>query len=106
VSTSTRRSFPANYAGACGTCPAPISVGDRVFYATQGSEHVSGLDCCGDRPDDDLAPARRADDGLTADDETPADAIARVMPRGRTARDACGTCWQIPSTNGSCGCGN
>jgi hypothetical protein len=100
MSTATRRSFQAKYDGTCGTCPAPIAIGDGVFYATPGAALVSGLDCCGDRPDEDLVTVQHAeepDEDLTVD-------VAKVMPRGRTARDACPTCWQVPASNGTCGC--
>lgn len=31
-------------------------------------------------------------------------AIASVMPRGKTVRDKCPQCFQIPASNGMCGC--
>ena len=104
MSTAVRRSFAANYEGSCGTCPATIAVGDAIFYPQPGSVLVSGIDCCGDRPDEDLAPTVRGDETLALDDEDAVVAIARVMPRGRTAADACETCFQIRSSNGTCGC--
>lgn len=104
MSTAVRRSFAAHYEGSCGTCPATIAVGDAVFYPQPGSALVSGLDCCGDRPDEDLAPTVRADDHLALDDEDAVVAIARVLPRGRDRADMCDRCWQIPANNGACGC--
>lgn len=103
MSTATRRGFIGKYDGTCATCTAPIAAGDEVFQAP-GNEGYSGLQCCGDRGDDELVAHQRADDNLTVDDEDPADAIAQVMPRNRTARDACPKCWIIPAANGACNC--
>jgi hypothetical protein len=100
VSTAVRRTFTAQYPGSCGTCPAAIQPGDHVFYAL-GNEMVSGLDCCGDRTDDDLAPRT---DHLAVDDEDAGTVVARAMPRGKTAADSCARCFQIPANNGACGC--
>jgi hypothetical protein len=100
LTTYARRTFDARYAGSCASCSAPILPGDNVFYAP-GNEAVSGLECCGDRPDEDLVVLQRADDH--GDEDATVDA-AKVMPHGRTARDACQLCWQIPASNGTCGC--
>lgn len=98
------RSFTAKYDGVCGTCPAPIAVGDAVFYPHPGAEAVSGVDCCGDRPAEDLVAHARGDDSLSVDEEDASAVIARTLPRGKTAASKCPTCWQIPANNGSCGC--
>lgn len=99
--TTGRRSFPAQYAGTCATCAAAILPGDALFYAP-GNEAASGVDCCGDKDDLDLMAVQRHDDGGEGGDLT-VDA-ATVMPRGRTARDACGRCFLVPASNGACGC--
>ena len=102
MSALTRKGFPAQYPGDCVSCGAAILPDDRVFYAT-GNERVSGVDCCGDKDDADLVVVQRRDDS-GEDDESPVEAIAKVMPRGRTARDMCGRCFQVPANNGTCGC--
>jgi hypothetical protein len=100
---SGRRTFEAQYPGTCATCAAAFSVGDDIFYAPN-AEAPSGADCCADRPDSDLLPTVRPDDSLSVDENDPSTVIARTMPRGRTAADACPRCWQIPSSSGVCGC--
>lgn len=102
MTTSTRRTWVAAYDSSCATCTARIAPGDLYFIAP-GGQTASGLDCCGDRDDADLVVTQRAEeDG--GDDESPVTAIARVMPRGRTVGDACPKCWQVPASNGTCGC--
>lgn len=78
----------ASYAGRCGSCNDLFAPGDEVFY-TEGDLLVA-VNCCG------------AAEPLTAESEvTPA---SKVMPRGKTAKDRCDTCFQVPATNGVCGC--
>lgn len=101
IDVTGRRAFKAQYPGNCISCGVAILPGDQIFYAP-GNEAPSGLGCCGDRPDDELTVVQRRDE--TESSENPADTIARVMPRGRTARDMCSRCFQIPASNGTCGC--
>lgn len=104
VTSAGRRTFTAAFAGSCTSCAAAILPGDAVFYAA-GNEGVSGVDCCGDRADADLIVTHRsADHDAHADDDLTVD-IAKVLPRGRTAVDACPRCRIIPSSNGACDCG-
>jgi len=103
VTATTRRSWVAVHDTACGTCAGRIVPGDRFFFAA-GGDVASGLDCCGDRPDSDLLPTVRSDEGLSVDEDDPSTVIARTLPRGKTAADACPRCWQIPSSSGTCGC--
>lgn len=103
MSIATRRAFQARYDGECFTCRGPIAAGDEVFKAGD-NEAVSGLDCCGDRLDEELVAFQLPGEPLTAEDEHPAENIAKVLPRNRTRADMCPTCWQIPANNGSCGC--
>jgi hypothetical protein len=42
------------------------------------------------------------DDPLQMDPESTM--YPRVMPTGRKASDACQRCFQIPASNGTCGC--
>lgn len=95
-----RRSFPAQYAGYCASCGAAVLPGDDLFYAP-GNEAPSGLDCCGDKDNADLIVTQRRD---TEDDADMTVDAAKVMPHGRTARDMCSQCFQIPAANSSCGC--
>ena len=95
-----RRAFKAQYAGACTSCSTAIFPGDDVFYAP-GNEGVSGLDCCGDKDDADLIVVQRRD---TEDEAQLTVDIAQVLPRGRTRADMCPTCFQIRSSNNTCGC--
>lgn len=100
VTPGGRRGFSAQYAGACISCGAAILPGDHLFYAP-GNEAPSGLECCGDKDDADLTVVQRRD---TEDDADMTVDVAKVMPRGRTARDACGRCFQVPAANDTCGC--
>ena len=79
--------FPANYAGRCGNCGELFESGDDVFY-DQG-DTLLGQDCCGTASTDGPAVPK---------------ADQPVLPRGKTAADRCDTCFQIPSSNGLCGC--
>lgn len=107
VASAGRRTFSAAYAGSCTSCAAAILPGDAVFYAT-GNEGVSGADCCGDRADADLVVTHRSAEHETyVEDElvlNPTE-FAKVLPRGRTATDACPRCHIIPSSSGACDCG-
>lgn len=101
LDVGARRGFSAQYGGNCISCSGAIAPGDKIFYAP-GNEGASGLDCCGDRPDEELTVVQCRDVGL--DDEDMTVDVKSVMPHGRTARDACPTCWQIPASNDACGC--
>lgn len=78
-------SFAARFPGRCGQCGEPFEIGTGVQYN-----------------DDDVL--------VTADCAAP-DAIEQldvdkhgVMPRGKTAADTCKICFQIRSSNETCGC--
>jgi hypothetical protein len=86
--------FPARYAGRCGNCGEGLTPGDAVAYTE--NDVLIGQDCCGDS--DVLAVIDRTVGDM--------DRAERVMPRGKSVRDRCGTCWQIPAANGVCGCGS
>lgn len=98
-----RRGFNAEFDGRCATCAGPIIPGDSIFYAPD-SDAPSGMNCCGERSDEELAVYQNRDDSLSVDEDDPATNIARTLPRGKTAADKCGKCWQIPSSSGVCGC--
>lgn len=98
-----RKTFMAQYAGACATCGSAILPGDLIFYPG-ANEFVSGAQCCADRPDSELVIAPRTEDIHTGDHGDPEIRIAAVMPRGRTRADMCPACFQIRSSNNACGC--
>lgn len=100
MSALIRKGFPAQYDGACISCSHRILAGDHVFYAP-GNEGVSGLDCCGDKDDADLVVVQLRD---TEDEANLTVDASQVMPRGRTVQDRCDRCFQIPASNGACGC--
>jgi len=81
--------FPLTYSGRCGNCGELFAPGAEVFY--NQDDALIAWDCCGEQ--DDSRPA--------VSEVTPRD---RVMPRGKTVRDVCSRCFQIPASNGVCGC--
>jgi hypothetical protein len=82
--------FPASYAGRCGNCGENFGPGTQVTYA-QPDDLLIGMECCGE-----------LEEPVSAESQvTPAD---KVMPRGKSARDRCDRCFQIPASNGVCGC--
>lgn len=88
-----RRSFLASYPGRCANCGDMFEVDDEVFY--DADDALRGEACCGDHG---------APDAVRGTAETLAAPIERVMPRGASAQDRCDRCFQIPSSNGVCGC--
>jgi hypothetical protein len=94
---------PSLVAGNCGSCDLPFRVGDWVFRDGEGV--LNGANCCGAKFFGRLADDRTAGgmDLAEADgyDFVPA---SQVMPYGKTKRDMCLTCFQIPAASGVCGC--
>jgi Fe-S cluster biogenesis protein NfuA len=78
--------FTARYPGTCGGCGSEIDAGDTVFY---DGDTLVGDGCCA------------GDSTLSAEART---TIAQVMPRGKSVKDRCSKCFQIPASNGACGC--
>lgn len=87
------RLFVARYAGTCGACFEPIEAGDEVGYS---AENVL---TCGECWRDGSPAVRVAFPGV----EAPAPE-AIPLPRGKSVRDRCPRCFQIPSTSGNCEC--
>lgn len=87
-------SFPARYPGRCGGCNDPFESGEEVDYDNDGIRMVA-VRCCGDAAEPRPATEDAHEHVVEPD---------RVMPRGKTAADRCGTCFQIPASNGVCGC--
>lgn len=79
--------FPAAYAGRCGNCGEIFGADTQVFYA---DDILMVVECCGEQ------------------DDPPQEVVSRytpkVMPRGKTVRDRCDGCFQVPASNGTCGC--
>jgi hypothetical protein len=80
------RPFEAKYTGRCAGCDEPFHTGDSVVFRndTLFKDHE-----CPMGPSD-----------MDADERM----YARVMPRQGNASQACLRCFQIPSSNGTCGC--
>jgi hypothetical protein len=89
----TRRtvSISASFAGRCGSCNEPFQSGDRVAY--NDDDVLVGQSCCPD-----------VDEVVTGSGGSESVDLSLVMPRGKSVRDRCDQCFQIPSTSGACGC--
>jgi hypothetical protein len=77
--------FPATRSGYCFGCDGPFEAGDSIYY--QDGDIWANHWCVTD-------PSRRMYENSSAP----------VMPRGKTAKDMCMKCFQVPSSNGVCGC--
>lgn len=97
--------FRASYDGACGNCRAPIAKGDPVKYTSEDPDTrlLVGENCCGD-VDLELVPVGSLFASMEDFDDQLSIPAPMVMPRRRTARDMCRSCFQIPASNGVCGC--
>jgi len=84
--------FKAKYDGRCPSCDEPISQGEDVTMVDSDRGRVT-------------VHAHHVDDGEIHIETGPrADHTTGTMPRGRTVSDRCGVCFQIPASNGDCGC--
>lgn len=73
--------FSAQFRGSCGTCGKRFEAGDQVGYTkddVNGEDILVALECCA---------------GTGIED------IKDLIPRGKTAKDACTLCFIIHSTN-------
>lgn len=90
-------SFKARYHTACAAhCGTDIYPGDEA----EAVETMAGMlythpGCVGD------IESRGADFSTDKPGRTPG---IPVLPRGKTARDRCDACFQVPASNGQCGC--
>jgi hypothetical protein len=82
--------FAAKYPGRCAECDQDFEPGDPVGYTDEGQ--LVGMLCCYESPHRPIDEAVRKATGHT------------TLPRGKTKADRCDTCFQIPSSNGVCGC--
>jgi hypothetical protein len=81
--------FSAQYAGRCGNCGEMFEEGEPVVYGAD--DRLVRVECCAD-------PEGQGDPFLSTPEEI------KVLPRGKTAADRCGKCFQVPASNGVCGC--
>jgi hypothetical protein len=80
--------FPASFPGRCGVCGEIYGPGDEVYFSMP-EDILTGWECCGE-----------ADEPRAEREKVP----VPVMPRGKTAKDKCPRCFQVPASNGVCGC--
>lgn len=84
--------FPAKYNGQCIPCDELISVGDEVTMVDSDRGRIT-------------IHAHCAEDGeIHVESRSGRPDHTATIPRGRTASDRCNRCFQIPASNGSCGC--
>lgn len=108
-----RNYFTARWASKCYSCGEPIEPNDKTFFLG-GRDSVHGVACCGERADHELVVPMLSNAyseafGLVPNDDFTEQDDFRlnrrlVMPRGKSASDMCKKCFQIPSSNGVCGC--
>lgn len=99
---SARNYFTAKYRAPCYNCRQLIEIGDKAFY-TPGHDHVIGELCCGEYTDTELLPLVESLDYEHGDAHDSV-RLKALMPRGKHASDKCMKCFQIPASNGVCGC--
>lgn len=93
--------------GFCARCDKRYGTGEWVFR--EGEGRLVGVNCCATerdtRPAGDPVPLGLGDlvdaEEIDGRDWVP---LAQVMPSNRTKADMCMKCFQIPSSNGVCGC--
>lgn len=105
----------ATFPGFCGRCERKYAKDDWVFRDGEG--RLVGVNCCA--TEDDTRPAGDpvplggyvdfGDTSWAADTAEEIEGrdfvpLSQVMPTGRTKRDMCPRCFQIPSSSGVCGC--
>ncbi len=83
--------FAAATAGKCGICATTYHAGEKVTRTEDDLLVVIG--CCGDLLDEE---SNEATDQSTK--------LPPVMPRGKSKKDMCPRCFQIPASSGVCGC--
>jgi hypothetical protein len=77
--------FAARYPGICCRCGNRIDVSDLIAY--DEDDAIYGIECCGDVvPDAEPFTAKKGVEPI------------RVMPTGKTKRDACSRCFIIHTT--------
>lgn len=81
--------FTANHAFKCAGCETEYPAGTNAIYDADNNLYAD--DGCINAMIPEDPKGRRT---------TPRE----TMPRGKTAKDRCDVCFQIPSSNGACGC--
>jgi hypothetical protein len=84
--------------GNCARCNKSYRRGDWLF---RDAGELVAVNCCATREDvrDESEPVP-----LGAEYFEDEGALAQVLPTGRTKADMCRICFQIPASNGVCGC--
>lgn len=85
--------FRARFSGHCDICDSEIDAGD--FIVGHPEARFIHEDCAQDA--DRVPQTPRT--GRPARDPVP-----DTLPRGKTAKDRCDMCFQVPASNGTCGC--
>lgn len=86
-------SFPAQFSSRCLPCDEDIKSGDFIVnHPDIGYVHEECASDVGKAPEKPRTG------------RPPVDAHPDTMPRGKTAADRCHQCFQVPSSNGVCGC--
>lgn len=84
--------FKAKYDGRCPSCDEPISIGEDVSMVDSDRGRIT-------------VHAQHVEDGeIHVETSARPDPITSTMPRGKTVRDRCNRCFQVPASNGVCGC--
>lgn len=93
-------SFPARYESLCIPCGQSIERGDEITnHPKHGYIHLHCVDTA-----DDVVYDMSESNGADFDSFTRGRSPIAVLPRGKTASDRCDKCFQIPASNGTCGC--
>lgn len=83
-----KTTFLSRFTLHCESCGEDHPPGIEVYY--DRDNRLRPVDCEQELPDPEI-------------DQTE-DKKIQVMPRGRTVKDRCMKCFQIPASNGVCGC--
>lgn len=88
--------FSAKYHGLCLSCDEDIKPGESIVsHPDAGFIHEECIEDVG---------SVRESNGADFDSFTWGRAPIAVLPRGKTSKDRCGKCFQVPASNGVCGC--
>lgn len=89
-------SFPARYSSRCNPCDEEIKPGEFILmHPDAGAVHEECFD-------DVNQPVQS--NGAAFDSFNRGRPPIPVLPRGKTSKDRCNKCFQVPASNGECGC--
>jgi hypothetical protein len=91
--------FQAKYKSLCLPCDEDIQSGE---YVTNHPEHGWIHEECVHVADTIVMVSES--NGAAFDSFNRGRAPVAILPRGKTAKDRCNTCFQVPASNGVCGC--